>query len=78
MTELQIEKIRQIISINATGNDKVTMLVDIVEDYNIQQNKTLTEQLEAITRFLDKRCIELDEMSVTIHNLEKQLTITRK
>ena len=39
MTEPQIEKIRQIISMSATGNDKVLMLIDLVEIFAKQECK---------------------------------------
>lgn len=52
--------------------------LDAMQEYSDQQTKELQEQLAASNSFLDKRCSENNELSVTIHKLEEQLAAKEK
>lgn len=56
----------------STGINMRSFLEDFAEDIS-EQTKELQEQLAASNSFLDKRCSENNELSVTIHKLEEQL-----
>jgi DNA repair exonuclease SbcCD ATPase subunit len=56
----------------STGINMRSFLEDFAEDISEQTNE-LQEQLAASNSFLDKRCNENNELSVTIHKLEEQL-----
>jgi len=61
----------------STGINMRSFLEDFAEDIS-EQTKELQEQLAASNSFLDKRCSENNELSVTIHKLEEQLAAKEK
>lgn len=61
----------------STGINMRSFLEDFAEDIS-EQTKDLQEQLAASNSFLDKRCSENNELSVTIHKLEEQLAAKEK